>query len=204
MPFRCLRGALRHSLWSGRRSALEAHCSPQKPAPEKVRLPMNPIDKALGAPAPEKPGKDGEEEPKKTKTVKEDPFGKMSVDEFFQGGFEIPKMSAKNSKQSKKIVLEKLGKRKRTEPEEEDDDSSEASFEEAPVLSDSEEGGDGEWGGVASGTAGSPVAATDTVTSPLFHLQPASPPALSGASFSSSNLAASSTRPMTVSDVASA
>jgi len=82
--------------------------------------------------------KDGEEEPKKAKTVKEDPFGKMSVDEFFQGGFEIPEMSAKKSKSSKKAVPEKLGKRKRAEPDEEDDDSSEASFEEAPVLSDSE------------------------------------------------------------------
>jgi len=77
-------------------------------------------------------GKDGEEEPKKTKTVKEDPFGKMSVDEFFQGGFEIPEMSVKKSKQSKKVVPGKLGKRKRTEQEEEEDDSSEASFEEAP------------------------------------------------------------------------
>jgi nucleolar complex protein 2 len=84
--------------------------------------------------------KDGEEEPQKTKIVKEDPFGKMSVDEFFQGGFEIPEMSAKKSKTSKKAVHEKLGKRKRTEPEEDEDDSSEASFEEAPVLSDSEDG----------------------------------------------------------------
>ncbi|KAH8793222.1 Noc2p family-domain-containing protein [Hyaloscypha finlandica] len=84
--------------------------------------------------------KDGAEESQKTKTVKEDPFGKMSVDEFFQGGFEIPEMSAKKSKTSKKAVHEKLGKRKRTEPEEDEDDSSEASFEEAPVLSDSEDG----------------------------------------------------------------
>lgn len=31
------------------------------PAPKKAQLPMNPIDKALGAPAPEAPGKDGAE-----------------------------------------------------------------------------------------------------------------------------------------------
>lgn len=84
-------------------------------------------------------GKDGGEEVKKPKTAKEDAFGKMSVDEFFQGGFEIPEMSAK-----KKVVPDKLGKRKRSEPEKDDDDSSEASFEEAPVLSDSEDGGDEE------------------------------------------------------------
>ncbi|KAE9368727.1 Noc2-domain-containing protein [Stipitochalara longipes BDJ] len=99
-------------------------------------------------------GKDGEEEePKKIKTVKEDPFGKMSVDEFFQGGFEIPEMSAKKSKSSKKAVPEKLGKRKRVEVEEEDDDdSSEASFEKAPVLSDSEdEGGEEDETGMNKG-----------------------------------------------------
>ena len=85
--------------------------------------------------------KDGEEEVKKPKTAKEDAFGKMSVDEFFQGGFEIPEMS---TKKSKKTVPDKLGKIKRSEPEEGDDDSSEASVEEAPVLSDSEDEGDEE------------------------------------------------------------
>ena len=35
--------------------------APQKaPAPKKAEVPMNPLDKALGAPAPEKPGKDGD------------------------------------------------------------------------------------------------------------------------------------------------
>jgi nucleolar complex protein 2 len=80
-------------------------------------------------------GRDGEDETKKTAPAKEDPFGKMNVDDFFQGGFEIPEKPAKKSKS--KTVPEKLGKRKRSEPE--DDDSSEASFEEAPVLSDSED-----------------------------------------------------------------
>jgi hypothetical protein len=35
----------------------------KKPAPKKAEVPMNPIDKALGAPAPEKPGKKGEDKP---------------------------------------------------------------------------------------------------------------------------------------------
>ncbi|TVY18930.1 putative NOC2 family protein [Lachnellula arida] len=82
-------------------------------------------------------GKDGEEESKTNGSAKEDPFGKMNVDDFFQGGFDIPEKPAKKSKS--KSVPEKLGKRKRPEPAEEDDDnSSEASIEEAPVLSDSE------------------------------------------------------------------
>ncbi|KUJ24208.1 Noc2-domain-containing protein [Mollisia scopiformis] len=83
-------------------------------------------------------GKDGEEAPKAKSSAKEDAFAKMNVDDFFQGGFEIPEKLARKLKS--KSAPEKLGKRKRTEPEEEDDDdSSEASFEEAPVMSDSED-----------------------------------------------------------------
>merc|ERR1711939_524018 len=88
-------------------------------------------------------GKGGEEESKGKAPVKEDPFGKMNVDDFFQGGFEIPEKLAKKSKS--KAVPEKLGKRKRSEPEVEDDDSSEVSFEEAPVLSDSEDGSEADF-----------------------------------------------------------
>jgi len=83
--------------------------------------------------------KGGEDEAQTNGSAKEDPFGKMNVDDFFQGGFEIPEKLAKKSKS--KSVPEKLGKRKRSQPEEdedEDNDSSEASIEEAPVLSDSE------------------------------------------------------------------
>ncbi|KAH8648000.1 ribosome assembly protein-like protein Noc2 [Tricladium varicosporioides] len=83
-------------------------------------------------------GEDGE--PEKNGHAKEDAFGKMNVDDFFQGGFEIPENPAKTSKSKSRSVPEKLGKRKRTEPEEEDNDSSEASFEEAPVMSGSEGG----------------------------------------------------------------
>ncbi|TAQ86598.1 hypothetical protein B7494_g5074 [Chlorociboria aeruginascens] len=75
---------------------------------------------------------DGDGEP--SKPAKDDSFGKMNVDDFFQGGFEIPENPKK-----KKNVTEKLGKRKRSEPEVENDDSSDTSLEEAPVLSDSEE-----------------------------------------------------------------
>ena len=83
-------------------------------------------------------GDDGEGEGVAKPVVKEDPFGKMNVDDFFQGGFEIPEKIAK--KNSKKSVPEKLGKRKRVEvaDAEEDGDSSDDSYEEAPVLSDSE------------------------------------------------------------------
>ncbi|RDL33096.1 Uncharacterized protein BP5553_08535 [Venustampulla echinocandica] len=76
----------------------------------------------------------------KPEVAREDPFGKMNVDDFFQGGFEIPENLAKKSK----AVPEKLGKRKRLAPEEDDDESSEASFEEAPMGSDSEGEGEAE------------------------------------------------------------
>lgn len=78
-------------------------------------------------------GKDGEDAPTAA-PVKEDVFGKMNVDDFFQGGFEIPEKLAKK----RFGKAEKLGKRKRVQIEEEDDDSSVASFEEAPAGSDSE------------------------------------------------------------------
>ena len=78
-----------------------------------------------------------EEDSKTNGPPKEDPFGKMNVDDFFQGGFEIPERPTKKSRSMQ--IHEKLGKRKRTEPEEEDDDSSEVSIEDAPVLSESED-----------------------------------------------------------------
>lgn len=90
-------------------------------------------------------GKDGEEVSKPKESAKEDPFGKMNVDDFFQGGFEIPEL-----KKSKSKPTEKLGKRKRSEPEpakESEDNASEdsfESFEEAPVLDDSDAGSDAE------------------------------------------------------------
>lgn len=80
------------------------------------------------------------EDPEADGAAKEDPFGKMNVDDFFQGGFEVPEKPKKSKK-----AAEKLGKRKRSEPEaEDDDDLSEASSEDAPVLSESDEGSDAE------------------------------------------------------------
>jgi len=82
-------------------------------------------------------GNDGEDAQSKSNGEKKDKFGEMNVDEFFQGGFEVPE---KLKPAKKKDVKEKLGKRKRDEPKEEDDDDSEISFGEEPVLSDSEQG----------------------------------------------------------------
>ena len=86
--------------------------------------------------------KDGEEAQSKINGENKDKFGEMNVDEFFQGGFEIPE-ELKPTK-DKKNVKEKPGKRKREEPAEEDNDNSEISFAEEPVLSDSEEWSEGE------------------------------------------------------------
>lgn len=81
---------------------------------------------------------DGDESSKPKSSAKEDAFGKMSVDDFFQGGFQVPEKLEKKS--TSKKGGEKLGKRKRTQPEaeEDDDESSDESIGEAPVLSDSE------------------------------------------------------------------
>jgi nucleolar complex protein 2 len=82
-------------------------------------------------------GKDGEDHQSKSNGEKKDKFAEMNVDEFFQGGFDIPEklMTAKNKKDAK----DKLGKRKRDEPEVEEDDGSDVSLGDNPVLSDSEE-----------------------------------------------------------------
>ena len=83
-------------------------------------------------------GKNGEEEVKTNGGTKADKFAEMNVDDFFQGGFEIPE-ELKPAKKSKKDNNEKLGKRKRDEPDEEDNDS-EVSFGDDVLLSGSEEG----------------------------------------------------------------
>jgi nucleolar complex protein 2 len=89
---------------------------------------------------------DGDETPKAKPSTKEDAFGKMSVDDFFQGGFEIPENLQKKPKSTK--GAEKLGKRKRSEPAEEES-SDDDSIGEAPVLSDSEDGSDEEVTGMS-------------------------------------------------------
>ncbi|KND90917.1 Nucleolar complex protein 2 [Tolypocladium ophioglossoides CBS 100239] len=86
-----------------------------------------------------KEGEDGE--PKKTMAPKGKKVNEMSVDDFFQGGFDdiIDKKDGKAGK---------LGKRKRSEPQEDaGSDDSEIEIGEQPVASDSEDDGeDGEDG----------------------------------------------------------
>lgn len=77
---------------------------------------------------------------KRTEDLKSNAFAEMSVDDFFQGAFDIPEQpEAKKSK--RKDVPTKTGKRKRTEAaEEENDDSGSASddsVEAQPVADES-------------------------------------------------------------------
>lgn len=68
-------------------------------------------------------------------------LSKMSVDEFFQGGFDLPEQKGKGKKAVKiKEVPQKTGKRKR---EEEDDESFDSDSEQgSPFASDNEMGSD--------------------------------------------------------------
>jgi nucleolar complex protein 2 len=85
-----------------------------------------------------KPDGSAETKPMTNGSEKEDEFGKMTVDEFFHGGFDIPEYPTKPPSKLKALP-KKLGKRKRSESEDEDDgESSIASSEDAPVMSDSE------------------------------------------------------------------
>jgi nucleolar complex protein 2 len=86
---------------------------------------------------------DGEEEaPKKPRAngVKDAALGEMSMDQFFQGGFELPEM--------KKKPKSKTGKRKRTPVAEDSESDSDVDMEGAAVAeesgSDSESGDDTE------------------------------------------------------------
>ncbi|KAG9228775.1 Noc2p family-domain-containing protein [Amylocarpus encephaloides] len=101
-----------------------------------------------------KDGKDGKSDSKSDAATNENPFGKMNVDDFFQGGFDIPEKPVSKSKPKPKSSPETLGKRKRAVPEvESGDDSLEASFGRAPVASDGEDTSDAEEGtGMSKGT----------------------------------------------------
>ncbi|KAI9810601.1 MAG: Nucleolar Complex 2 protein [Pycnora praestabilis] len=71
------------------------------------------------------------------------PFGNMSVDEFFQGGFEIPEEPKKKAGKAGKTkhVQKNIGKRKRVDPEEDENDASSiGSVEDNAVLNGSEAG----------------------------------------------------------------
>lgn len=98
-----------------------------------------------------KPEEGDDTEPNSNRAAKEDGFNAMSVDDFFAGGFEIPKRLSKPIKKSK-VASEKLGKRKRSQSENNsDDDASEVSYEEAPVASDSEDDSDVDETGMSKG-----------------------------------------------------
>ncbi|KAK7514338.1 ribosome assembly protein-like protein Noc2 [Phyllosticta citriasiana] len=81
-----------------------------------------------------------QERAKRKGDLKSNPFAEMSVDDFFQGAFDIPEQpEAKKSK--RKDVPTKTGKRKRTEAAEEDVEdsgsSSDESIEAQPVADES-------------------------------------------------------------------
>ncbi|KAF3921526.1 hypothetical protein AA313_de0201146 [Arthrobotrys entomopaga] len=69
-----------------------------------------------------------QKKPKVASATDGDLFDNMSVEQFFQGGFEVPSKPEKKDKKAKK---EKSGKRKRDEEVEEDVDNDENSGEEA-------------------------------------------------------------------------
>jgi nucleolar complex protein 2 len=76
-----------------------------------------------------------------SKSAKDDAFAEMSMDQFFQGGFQVPEMSKKSSAKAK------TGKRKRTPVEGEDIQGSDADVPEAAAgaeesASDSDSGDD--------------------------------------------------------------
>lgn len=80
---------------------------------------------------------------KPSRPVKEDNFGEMSMDQFFQGGFQVPEMSKKAS------AKPKTGKRKRTPIENGDASGSDAEMGDATLgaegsASDSDSGDDAE------------------------------------------------------------
>jgi nucleolar complex protein 2 len=89
--------------------------------------------------APADGEEDGSKNPK-ANGVKDDALGEMSMDQFFQGGFELPEM--------KKKPKSKTGKRKRTPVPEDSEEDSDVDMEEAAVAeesgSDSESGDDTE------------------------------------------------------------
>lgn len=81
-------------------------------------------------------------EPKRKESGQPDHFSKMSVDEFFQGGFELPENKEARSAGKKKEAVQNLGKRKRlaapTAGVEESDSSN--AVEDNGIFSDDEPG----------------------------------------------------------------
>lgn len=87
--------------------------------------------------AAERADEDNEEEkPNPSKSANGNRFQEMSVDEFFQGGFEIPKELQPKGKKSKD-TLAKIGKRKRDDEDDEESGSDEdEEAQEQPVEED--------------------------------------------------------------------
>lgn len=90
---------------------------------------------------------DNEEEPAvpaKANSSAATELSKMSVDEFFQGGFDLPEQKMKGNKVIKtKEVQRKMGKRKREAEEDEEDEAySNVPGEGSPSVSDNEMGSD--------------------------------------------------------------
>lgn len=85
-------------------------------------------------------GKSAISDSKREGTGQVDPFSKMSVDEFFQGGFELPEKKKEKLASNKKDVVQKLGKRKRYTVQSAEDGQSDSSsaVEERSVLTDEE------------------------------------------------------------------
>ena len=85
---------------------------------------------------------------KRRKSTNNDKLKEMTVDEFFQGGFEMAGPNKMLKVNKKKTALPKLGKRKRgpdaVDAGRESGSDSGVSVEENPVLDDSESGSEGE------------------------------------------------------------
>lgn len=83
----------------------------------------------------------GDKSTKKPKTngAHDDAFGEMSMDQFFQGGFQVPEMSKKHS------TKPKTGKRKRTPVDEDTSEESDVDMGEAAPAAD-ESGSESESG----------------------------------------------------------
>ncbi|KAF2839231.1 Noc2-domain-containing protein [Patellaria atrata CBS 101060] len=86
---------------------------------------------------------DLEDGPKKAQPGN-NPFGEMTVDEFFQGGFDIPELhGSKSKKKASKESQQKSRKRKRTPPEDKDDGSDTSMVDGgAPIQDNSEHSSD--------------------------------------------------------------
>ncbi|KAI9769886.1 MAG: Nucleolar Complex 2 protein [Candelina submexicana] len=103
-------------------------------------------ENGAGNPEPEKAIANSKIPAKASKS--DNPFGDMSVDEFFQGGFEIPEIPIEKTKNNLKIKEGhvKTKKRKRDDVEQDDDGnpSSNSSGEDNGVRSDNEPGSEAE------------------------------------------------------------